>query len=116
MNVTECIDTLIAGKFILGDSCKLNEVVSTISFDRDDLRVHMYYGSEDQHVGKFELVLFDLEEQWYTDIATTFDKKDCPCKNVDKKTFLDIVCNTKSKGDILKKFHDYDINRTLEAL
>lgn len=116
MNVTECIDTLIAGKFMLGDTCRLNEVVSTITFDRDDLRVRMYYGNEEPYMGKVEMLLFDMGNEWYTDVAATFDKSDCPYKNVDKKKFLEIVCNTTSIGDMLQKFHNYDMNRTLEVL
>lgn len=116
MNTVGCIDMLIAGKFRMGDTCRLNEVVSTITFDRDDLRVRMYYGTEDQYMGKVELLLFDMNNAWYTDVAATFDRCDCPYKNVDKKKFLDIVCNTTSLGDILKKFHNYDMNRTLEVL
>lgn len=115
MSIVECIDMLIAGNFQMGESCNLNEVVSTITFDKDDLRVRMYYGNEN-HMGKFELLLFDMEVQWYTAVAATFDKTDCPYKNVDKKIFLDIVCNTTMKGDILKKFHNYEIDKTLEVL
>lgn len=107
---------LIAGKFRMGDTCRLNEVVSTITFDRDDLRVYMYYGTDESHYGSFELLLFDVGPKWYTDIAATFTKNECPYQNVEKRIFLEIICNTTSKGDILKKFHNYDINRTLEAL
>ena len=116
MNLVECIDTLIAGNFRMDESCRLNEVVSTITFDRDDLRVRIYYGNEEPYMGKVEMLLFDMSNEWYTDVAATFDKSDCPYKNIDKKKFLDIVCNTKSVGDMLQKFHNYDMNRTLEAL
>lgn len=116
MNVRECIDTLIAGKFRMNDSCKLNEVVSTITFDKDDFRIRMYYGNEEPYMGKVELLLFDMSNAWYTDVAATFDKSDCPYKNIDKKKFLDIVYNTASLGDMLKKFHNYEMNRLLKKL
>lgn len=116
MSLVDCIDTLIAGKYIMGDTCKLNEVVSTITFDRDDLRVYMYYGTDKNYYGDFELLLFDMSQKWYIPIAATFEKKDYPYQNVDKKKFLEIVCNMTSKGNILKEFYNYDMNRTLEVL
>lgn len=37
--------------------------------------------------------------------------------NIDKKTFIDIVSDVNSTAaDMLKKFNDYDVERTLETL
>ena len=115
MSFDDCIGKLISGGFMIGDTCRLTANMSTMTFEKEHLRIIMFYETVAENRGKFEMILSSTAS-YGSDIAATFDKPGCRYTKIDKEKFLEIACYTMDTGELMKKFHNYDMNRTLEAL